>query len=790
MDVNKICPHCMHQTENSSRCTYCGKNPKNTTEITHQLRPLSILQGKYLVGEVLGEGGFGITYIGLDINLQIPVAIKEFYPNGFVTRETAATTFISPYSNVNTEVLEKWRENFLGEARSLALCAHLPGVVGVKDYFQENNTVYIVQEYLEGQTLKNYVASRGGKIPANELISALKPIIIALNEVHKQEIIHRDISPDNIMLLKDGTMKVVDFGAARSFGEQNDKSKSVLLKPGYAPEEQYRTRGKQGPWTDVYALCATMYKCITSVTPLEAMERLRKDEMKWPTEMGIPISKNLEETLKKGMSIIADNRFQSMQELYDALYSLGVQEKEESSPKFIGLVASNVKSMVDDVVGGVNGVLKKPEGGQNGKASREGQNKKGIQLRKIYNVGNNKGTGSSEGTGNAETADNAGSVSYAEVVSNIGNAGNGGNGETTETSSKEKAQKPAKNIQVNKSVIMIGAAAVVCICLIVGIIGLIGKNKDKKNTGDGQVKNEVSEEMQQTETASEEINAPVSVSEAVINRLEELKATAQQLEGVNGWEGVFGELNGILIANGGSEEVKNLSKEIYNEFYSNSVEYIDMIKNIEEFNADMYRECILRYEELEKWNSSLGCGYDAELVSSKESCKKEYKNKFVDRFDTKCVETMNQNGVISRTVAWEAVQGVENTDLYNSGDAGNTDSRYDALRLRYIAGKVLKIHKDIEGMNWDDAINMIRNAMVECDYDPMLIYLLDINGYEAAQTWMRDVEYIIYSYASVEDYRYMADNDRINWVYLYNAFPDKFKECREAVIQYMQENYY
>ena len=151
---------------------------------------------------------------------------------------------------------------------------------------------------------------------------------------------------------------------------------------------------------------------------------------------------------------------------------------------------------------------------------------------------------------------------------------------------------------------------------------------------------------------------------------------------------------------------------------------------------------------------------------------------------------MNQNGVVSRTVAWEAVQGVENTDLYNSGDAGNPDSRYDALRLRYIVAKVLKIHKDIEGMNWDDAINMIRNAMVECDYDPMLIYLLDINGYESAQTWMREVEYIIYSYAGVEDYRYMADTDRINFVYLYNAYPQEFKECREAVIEYMQEYYY
>lgn len=328
MDIKKLCPHCMCATSGEAVCSHCGKNVREGAEIQHQLKPYTILQGKYLVGDVLGEGGFGITYIGLDINLEIRVAIKEFYPNGFVTRESMTTNKLTAYADKNADNVDKWRESFLSEARSLAKCAHLQGVVGVKDFFQENNTVYIVQEYLEGQTLKAYLKSRG-QIPVNELLPMMEPIILALEEVHKQKMIHRDISPDNIMLLKDGSMKVLDFGAARNYGDEDEKSKSVLLKPGYAPEEQYRSRGKQGPWSDVYALCATIYKCITGKTPLESMERLHKDELLMPSALGVPISAAQENALRRGMAIVAENRIQSMAQLHEELYT----KREGAVPK-------------------------------------------------------------------------------------------------------------------------------------------------------------------------------------------------------------------------------------------------------------------------------------------------------------------------------------------------------------------------------------------------------------------------------------------------------------------------
>lgn len=325
MDINKLCPHCMREIKGDmgASCPFCGHAIGRETEVQHQLRPFTILQGKYLVGDVLGEGGFGITYIGFDLNLEIRVAIKEFYPNGYATREANVTNELTAYAGQSMEVVYKWRDNFLKEARSLAKCAHLPGVVGVKDFFQENNTAYIVQEYLEGMTLKEYAKSLGGKIETNQLLVAIEPVLSALGEVHKEGLIHRDISPDNIMLLKSGQMKLLDFGAARDFTEGGEKSLSVLLKPGYAPEEQYRTKGNQGPWSDIYALAGTIYKCITGITPPEAMERMRQDELIRPSALGIAIEPNVEQALLKGMAVFAENRYQTMEEFHCDLYGKG-----------------------------------------------------------------------------------------------------------------------------------------------------------------------------------------------------------------------------------------------------------------------------------------------------------------------------------------------------------------------------------------------------------------------------------------------------------------------------------
>ena len=354
MDINKVCTHCMNEVNvsNGTPCPVCGHILEQSMEITHQLKPFTILQGKYLVGDVLGEGGFGITYIGFDLNLEMKVAIKEFYPNGYATREAVSTNALTVYSGQNAETIYKWRDNFLKEARSLGKCSHLPGVVGVRDFFQENNTAYIVLEYLEGTTLKNYAKSMGGKIPASMLLPALEPIFIALEEVHRQGLIHRDISPDNIMLLPGGQMKLLDFGAARDYTEGGEKSLSVMLKPGYAPEEQYRSKGKQGPWSDIYALAGTIYKCLTGVTPPEAMERMREDGLRRPNELGAGLAPAQEGALLKAMSVFAEGRYQTVGEFQRDLYAEPIRQgttrgdyKIPSEPAVVQNVSERERTM-------------------------------------------------------------------------------------------------------------------------------------------------------------------------------------------------------------------------------------------------------------------------------------------------------------------------------------------------------------------------------------------------------------------------------------------------------------
>ncbi len=326
MNIERLCTHCMTESDTPAggRCPVCGRPMHTEPQLTHQLKPLTILQGKYLVGDVLGEGGFGITYIGMDMQLEMKVAIKEFYPNGYASRESMNTSALTIYSGQSEKVVLKWRENFLREARTLARVNNLSGVVGVREFFQENNTAYIIMDYVEGQTLKDYAKANGGRIQASFLLPAIEPVITSLQKVHEQGLIHRDISPDNIMLGPDGSMKLLDFGAARDFQGGGERSLSVMLKPGYAPAEQYSSGGDQGPWTDVYAMAGTIYKCLTGVTPPEAMDRLRTDELVPPNRAGAGLNPAQEQALLRALAVYKENRSQSMDELHQGLYGAGI----------------------------------------------------------------------------------------------------------------------------------------------------------------------------------------------------------------------------------------------------------------------------------------------------------------------------------------------------------------------------------------------------------------------------------------------------------------------------------
>lgn len=309
----KFCANCMSSTSGDV-CSVCGKNINEYQAAPHHLQPGTILGGKYEVGAVLGEGGFGITYIGREINLDIKVAIKEYFPSGVVNRNSTSSMEISAHVGDAQSFFEKGKSSFLGEARTLAKFSSEPSIVSVRDFFSENNTAYIVMEYLEGIDLKDYI-KKHGKLTFEQTVTMLTPVMKALSKIHVQGLIHRDISPANIMILNDGTVKLLDFGAAREVGGVDEKSLSILLKPGFAPEEQYRTKGHQGAWTDVYALSATMYKMMTGVTPTDAMNRIFSDDLRRITELNPSVTAEQEAIIFKGMAVRQANRYQTVDEL-------------------------------------------------------------------------------------------------------------------------------------------------------------------------------------------------------------------------------------------------------------------------------------------------------------------------------------------------------------------------------------------------------------------------------------------------------------------------------------------
>ena len=314
--MKQYCFDCMNELSSTGYCPNCNKN--NTADTyPHHLRPGTILNNKYLIGNCLGEGGFGITYIGRDLTLDIRVAIKEYFPNGYVNRNNTATQLVTATSEHQREIFSKGKDRFLMEARSLARFIGEPGIVDVRDYFEANNTAYIIMDYLDGESLSSYL-KKHGTMPAQTAFSLILPVVDSLQKIHRQELIHRDISPDNIMLTKKNKMVLMDFGSARYFSGK-EKEMSVMLKQGYAPEEQYRKNGNQGPWTDVYGLCATLYKCITGVIPEDALDRMRQDDLKPPSQMGVQISKSLETALMFGLSVYQENRCQDMSRLSEMI---------------------------------------------------------------------------------------------------------------------------------------------------------------------------------------------------------------------------------------------------------------------------------------------------------------------------------------------------------------------------------------------------------------------------------------------------------------------------------------
>ncbi len=318
MNTQTLCVGCMENDSGLPECPTCGRPFDLPPRSPLQLKPRTLLHEQYLIGRALGDGGFGITYLSWDLGLESRLAIKEYMPNGVAGRSGGESKVV-PYTEQTKQEFEWGLDRFLEEARTLKKFSNHPGIVAVDTVFKDNGTAYLVMEFLDGVTFEEFLARRGGHITFETAMRVVLPSMDALAAVHAEGILHRDISPDNIYLTRSGKVKLIDFGAARNALGQKSRNLSIILKEGYAPEEQYRASGIQGPWTDVYAMAATLYHAITGRIPQPALDRQAQDKLQWPSQLQIQIEPRIEAALMKALSIKASDRFQSMEDFKAAL---------------------------------------------------------------------------------------------------------------------------------------------------------------------------------------------------------------------------------------------------------------------------------------------------------------------------------------------------------------------------------------------------------------------------------------------------------------------------------------
>lgn len=344
------CLHCMEMVDDEYEvCPYCGYVDGTPPDIVNHLYPGTKLDhGRYIVGTVINYGGFGVVYRAWDTQLEITVAMKECFPPSLVTRVPGEGR-VSLLSGQSRRIQFINQMNLLlEEAKNTAKFGDHPNIVNVFSKFEDNGTAYMVMEYMDGITLKEYLKRQGGKLDVETTKSILLSVIKALKEVHRQGALHRDIAPDNIFILRDGAVKLYDFGAGKFKGENKSLIRENIVKPGYAPPEQYKddddrrsNDDRQGPWTDIYALGATMYSCVTGVVPADAMDRQdelynkQPDLVKSPREIDPTIPEYIDSSLMRSMSVTPKFRFQTVEEFENAILNKKTFRSEEQERKFL-----------------------------------------------------------------------------------------------------------------------------------------------------------------------------------------------------------------------------------------------------------------------------------------------------------------------------------------------------------------------------------------------------------------------------------------------------------------------
>ena len=330
LEINhkKLCENCFAQIEKEP-CPKCGFDQSRYVKDPMTLALGSVLENRYVIGGVIGKGGFGTTYLAYDRKLECRVAVKEYYPYGLAVR-TPGTTTVSVSGAEAKETFTNGAEKFYDEARLVAQFNGNPNIVSVHDFFYANDTVYFTMGYLDGMTLKSYLKEYGA-LSLAQAVYVAESVSNALMAAHSMNVLHRDISPDNIMVCKDGTVKLLDFGAARQVVTEGSQSLSVILKQGFAPLEQYQKKGKQGPWTDIYSLGATLYHALTLDILDDPMSRLEDDE-EYSSNCH-QIDEGFWQIIKKATALRIVDRYQDIFEMRKELNSLHVKPEMLVEPK-------------------------------------------------------------------------------------------------------------------------------------------------------------------------------------------------------------------------------------------------------------------------------------------------------------------------------------------------------------------------------------------------------------------------------------------------------------------------
>ena len=318
-DRRLICLHCFGAIDPfTGFCNACGKHMGDNVQTTpDSMRPRTILGGRYLIGSTLGRGGFGITYKAYDTVLRRRVAIKEFFPRGY-TRRIPGTLAVGVSDQKTAKIFNYWLQAFIQEAKVLSSIKSMEGIVSIYDFFLANNTAYIIMEFLDGVSLHRFILGRGDRLQLNETLNIMRPVLDTLLLLHQHGIIHKDVSPENIQIVNNKTVKLIDLGAA-SLYKQNVSKPFFVLKKGYSPIELYHN-GSQGPWTDIYEVGATIYTCLVGTPPPEASARAQKDTLVPPSALNIKIQPVRENVLLKALAVNPQDRYSDVDLFRKMLY--------------------------------------------------------------------------------------------------------------------------------------------------------------------------------------------------------------------------------------------------------------------------------------------------------------------------------------------------------------------------------------------------------------------------------------------------------------------------------------